>query len=825
MAQCEVDCGGNNSQYTRAPVPTTDQPPRSTGLQRLWPVLIGVLLLGAMAVFVSLRLEVSSDITAFLAAGDDVRLAKLSRQLAESDLSKTTVLVIDSTDGDTAAAIEAADGLAASLAEHEEVAWVRAGWSEDQSEAIHALYFPRRMYFTAERAELEHALSPEGLAESAKHLQDQLRLPTAALIKKLAPEDPLLRYPAMLERLEHSRAGPLEVVDGHFVTEEGGAVVLFSSVHSPFRAQQQGPLQAMISERFAELQQAAADSGHELMLRQSGVGRFALRAESRIRGDITRISILSTIGVIALFVLLFRGLRLVLLSLVPLAAGVLTATTVSLLAFGSIHGLTLAFGASLIGVCIDYPIHLFNHHTLEPAAGGAAGSARRIRAGLLLGALTTVAGFLGLGWTSFPGVREIAVFAAVGVFAALLATMFLLPPLMADEPKPIALQRRLAGVAGALLVEMQARRRLLYLLPVAALLAIAVAIPRVEFVDDVSALTETDADLLAEDEAVRALVSRMDAGRLIIAIADDDEQALRKNDEVHARLLEAQAANELESFRSLHDLIWSRELQERNLAAYGDPEQFRARLDEAFVGQGFRSGVFGPFIDVLASCQAGQGAAPLDLPTLLESPLGDAANSMRVELDGQVGILTLVRGVDDLEALRARMHDLDDVHVFDQRALLAEIYAGHRKQTLELVGVGLLAVLLIVFLRYRRVGLTLAAFLPALLAAGTTVAILALAGFALNLLHLVSLLLVLSMGVDYGVFLVESRTHPQEVAATILSLFACCVSTVLAFGLLAMSSNPALRAIGLTTGLGVLASLVLAPTALILFVRTKQRDP
>ena len=65
-------------------MPATDQPPRSTGLQRLWPVLIGVLLLGAMAVFVSLRLKVSSDITAFLAAGDDVRLAKLSRQLAES---------------------------------------------------------------------------------------------------------------------------------------------------------------------------------------------------------------------------------------------------------------------------------------------------------------------------------------------------------------------------------------------------------------------------------------------------------------------------------------------------------------------------------------------------------------------------------------------------------------------------------------------------------------------------------------------------------------------------------------------------------------------
>lgn len=797
-------------------------PAQPTGLRRFAPVLIGVLLLGLMGLYVSSRWQTRSDITHFLAAGDDARLAKLSRQLAESELSKTTVLVIDSRDGDSKAAMAAADGLAAALAEHEEVAWVRATWSDDQSDAIHELYFPRRMYFTAERAQLEHALSPEGLGESAKKLQDQLRLPTAALVKKLAPEDPLLRYPATLERLEDARAGPLSVVDGHFVTEEGGAVVLFSSVHSPFRAQHQAPLQAMIAERFDELSRTAAEAGHELTLRQSGVGRFALRAEASIRADITRISTLSTIGVIALFVLLFRGLRLVVLSLVPLAAGILTATTVSLLAFGSIHGLTLAFGASLIGVCIDYPIHLFNHHTLEPGSGGAAESARRIRPGLLLGALTTVAGFVGLGWTSFPGVREIAVFAAVGVSAALLSTMFLLPPLMADEPKPVTLQRRLAALAGKLLERMQARRTALYVLPLASLVVIGLAIPRLEFVDDVAALTKTDADLLAEDEAVRALVSRMDAGRMIVAIADDDEQALQKNDEVHARLLEARAAGELESFRSLHDLIWSRALQNENLAAYGEPEQFRERLDAAFVGQGFRAGVFGPFIESLARTQAGQGAAPLDMPTLLDSPLSEAATSMRVELDGQVGILSLVRGVEDPEALRARLADLDDVHLFDQRALMAEIYAGHREQTLELVAVGLLAVLVIVFARYRRVGLTLAAFLPALLAAGTTVAILVLAGFSLNLLHVVCVLLVLSMGVDYGVFLVESRTHPQQVAATVLSLLLCCASTVLAFGLLAMSSNPALRAIGLTTGLGVLASLVLAPTALILFGAAKK---
>lgn len=785
---------------------------------RWLPVAISAVLLAIMALFVSQTLELTADITHFLAAGDDARLAKLSRQLADSELTKTTILVIGSESGDLQAASQAAAALAETLAADEEVAWVRSGWAEDNNEAIYELYYPRRVYFTASSAgALEQTLAPAGLDAAAIELQRQLRLPTAAIVKRIAPEDPLLLYPALLERLEAARAGPLRVVDGQFVSETNEAVILLASVHSPFRSVHQGPLQARIEARFAELADAAAAKGEVLRLRQSGVGRFALKAEAQIRGDIQRISILSTIGVIALFSLLFRSPRVIVLALVPLAAGVLTATAVSLLVFGRIHGLTLAFGASLIGICIDYPVHLFNHHALEPDPDGALGTARRVRPGLLLGALTTVAGFVGLGWASFPGVREIAVFAALGVIAALLMTLWVLPPLMVDRPQPVALQRKLGGWAAALLEGMEARRALLWVLPALALLAIGLAIPRIEFQDDVAALNETDAELLAEDEAVRALVSRMDAGRMVIAIGDDEQQALQKNDAVHERLVQAREAGELEAFASLHDLLWSEELQLANLAAYGEPEAFVARLDAAFVEQGFRAGVFDAFKHELERLRAGQGAPPLDYATLAASPLAEAASSMRVELDGQVAMLSLVRGVEDPEALRARVADLDDVHVFDQRALMAELYGRHRSSTIKLVGVGLLAVLAMIALRYRALGPTLAAFLPALLAAGTAVAVLVLAGFALNLLHVVSLLLVLSMGVDYGVFLAESRGQPEQVAATVSSLLACCISTVLAFGLLAMSSNPGLRAIGLTTGIGVFASLVLAPSALILF--------
>lgn len=200
----------------------------------------------------------------------------------------------------------------------------------------------------------------------------------------------------------------------------------------------------------------------------------------------------------------------------------------------------------------------------------------------------------------------------------------------------------------------------------------------------------------------------------------------------------------------------------------------------------------------------------------MASPLADVARSFRVVVGGRVAIITLLAGVHDPRALTTDLAGLAGVHYLDEPAFLADAYGRFRTRTLRMIGVGLVVVLAIVHLRYRRLRLSLAAFLPCVLASAATVSLLSLGGNSLNLLHLVGLLLVLSMGADYGIFVVESRDHPEELGVTLLSLVVAMLSTVLSFGLLGMSDNPALRALGITAGVGTLLSVVFAPTALVL---------
>lgn len=773
---------------------------------------VGAALLVAMGGFCAARLQVSTDVTHFLASAGPMELVRISRQLAQSDLNRSMVLSLKGSSPE--AALLAGEQIRAALKDHPQVAWIENGPAAGLEQAYHELYFSRRFQFLSERpdVELPGALSDEGLRRAARELKRQLSLPMGTLIKKQAPADPLLAFAGQLRRLRRIQ-GALQLEEGRFRSEDGEAIVFLASRRSAFDTEAQRELISALDGAFAA---AKAAAGGTLRMERAGVNLVALASERSIKADVQRISIVSTLGIVLLFLLLFRSPRFVLLGLLPLGVGVLTALSLTLALFGSVHGITLAFGAALIGVCIDYPVHLFNHHVLDPDVEGAEGSLRRIWGGLVLGALTTVAGFAGLLGSGFPGMREIAAFGLVGVLAALLATRYLVTPLLPAAPRGGPLQRRAADALRRLQEGAARHRGWMTVLPLGALVVCGLGLPELKWLDDPKGLYAEDPSLAAERDRVRGRVSRMDGARFVIALGPDVETALQRNDQVYQRLLAAEREAALLGFQSLHTFLWSAELQRKNLAQVRGAPRLAERTLAALSREEFVAAAFQPYRAALQEL-ADEPPAPLTLEDLLASPLAQAVRPFVVRLaDGQVAVLTFLRGVTEGEGLGQRLDDLEGVHYLDQNAFLSRVYGSYRGQLLRLVGLGLLAVLALLAWRYRRLRATLAAFLPALLAALTTLAVMALAGFPIHLLHVAALLLVLSMGADYGIFLAESRAHPAGLSATLLSVAIACATTILAFGLLGLSSAPVLRAIGLTCGLGVSLALVLAPAALVL---------
>ncbi len=761
----------------------------------------------ALLVYSARHITFTTDITNFMPDGRGVELARISRELVQSDLARTMVLTVGA--DDPTRAVAGAKALADALRAHPEVAWLRTGADASLQEQVYRLYFPRRVYFVSDapERELEARLSDAGLRERADALKRSLALPISPLLGRVAPEDPLGVFQAQLERM---RAGepPLPTRDGVFTTPDGRwAVILLATRHSAFDTVAQAPLLAEIAARFAETRDRL---GPDLVLEQSGANRFALDAETKIRADASMIGTWSTLGVAVLSWLFFRSFLSLGLAMVPAMVGILIALAAGLAIFGRLDGMTIGFGASLIGVTIDYPTHVLILRSLATHAESPWALARRLSGSLSMAAFTTMASFAGLAVTSFPGFRELGTFSLIGVAGALVATLFLLPDLLPRKRAVPPISSRLAQRLGASIPRLRQHRTLLAVVPVAALALGAFALPRLTWNDDLSELGKPDPALQAEEARVRERVSNFDGGRFVIALADDPETAVSRNDAVYGRLSALVARGELGGVRSLHDLLWSQDLQRRNLAALQASPDLETRLDAGFNAAGFRAGTFAPFAKALAA-----PPAPLTLAELRASELGPLAANLVLDLDGRTAVITYLRDVRDPERVREAIRDLPDVHLFEQKSFMNEIAARFRTRTLTQIVVGSGLVLLILIARYRDWRRAFAAFLPSLLTAVIVLSVFALSGTETNLLHAVSLLIVMGMGVDYGIFVVDSADDPHEIGAALVSCLLCCLTTILGFGFLAISSHPALRAIGLTTGVGIALALVLAPVTLL----------
>jgi predicted exporter len=117
--------------------------------------------------------------------------------------------------------------------------------------------------------------------------------------------------------------------------------------------------------------------------------------------------------------------------------------------------------------------------------------------------------------------------------------------------------------------------------------------------------------------------------------------------------------------------------------------------------------------------------------------------------------------------------------------------------------------------------------LPALVSPVVGLGVVALTGQSLNLFHLFAALVVMSMAMDYGIFVVETAkddARPEEVGATLSSIVIAALTTSLSFGLLGFSSLPVLQGIGQTTAAGIAVALLLTPVSLWLLRGTGQRS-
>ena len=272
---------------------------------------------------------------------------------------------------------------------------------------------------------LSSAITADHFTERALRtsLERQLQLlgsPAGAVTKAVLPADPTGELGQILSEL--SMGDSPSVLHGVWFSRDGSRAQLVAETRAAgFDIDQQEQAVSAIRQAFAT--SGLPETGRLLV---SGPGVFAVESRATIERDSWRLSSMAGGLVLGLLFLVYRSASPVLLSLLPVLTGVLVGVAVVQLVFGFVHGITLGFGATLIGEAVDYPAYLLTH---VAAGERLQETLTRIWPTLRLAVMTTVFGGLTMLLSSFTGLSQLGVLSVVGVLSAGFVTRWILPAL------------------------------------------------------------------------------------------------------------------------------------------------------------------------------------------------------------------------------------------------------------------------------------------------------------------------------------------------------------------------------------------------------------
>ena len=756
-------------------------------------VSLALLWLGLLAVagfWLSSRLSMSGDLRKFMPAPQTPEQRLLMDELGEGPGSRLLLLSISGADTDTLAAQSRA--LAAALAADTRFLLVSNGETAG-IDAIPERLRPYRYLLTTSFD--ARKLDRDYLAGELQARIEDLGSPAAGLLEPLIPADPTLETLKLMEGWQPAN-GPQRLHDVWFDRAGTSALLVAETRAAGFDPTGQEAAIHAVRAAFAE-----ASAGTRTSLEMSGPGAISMEIGSRTAREASLIGSVDTLGLILLLLIAYRNWKMPLLGVLPLAtAGIAGLIAVASL-FDGVHGITIAFGFTLIGVVQDYPIHLFSHQRpgITPWQ-----NARSIWPTLATGVAATCIAYFTFLASGVDGLKQLAVFTIAALLAAALATRCLLPALLDPDPRDPADSRLMARLWRGIERLPRPRGWMLGALAIAAI-AVAAFSPTPFWQNDLSRLTPVPADAMARDIRLRDELGAPDVRYLLAVQGRDVEAALQASEAMRPKLEAMRAAGVIGGYDMAARYLPSIRTQRARQAALPSTETLQNELDAALAGTDFVPDAFADFVRDVESVRT---APPLTAHDLDGTPLATTLSGLLREADGGASALVSVSGIRDDDAF-IRAATAAGLQSVDMKQASESLVVQYRQRVLWSLAIAALLLCATVWLSLRNPRRTLRVLLPMALTTLVVIAALRAFGVELNLFHLVALILAAGLGLDYALFFDHAGDGMRDQLRTLHALIVCSLMTLLVFFLLALSSIPVLRAIGVTVTLGVVSNFVL----------------
>lgn len=650
---------------------------------------------------------------------------------------------------------------------------------------------------------LAQKFSQDALDDALNQRYQGLASATATFEKRYVRRDPTGELIALFDQWQNKQVrrelGPENLFGVWFSRdhERSLMVVEMATGGLDFGAQEQAV--KFIEQSFAETNTVNA------RINLTGSAAFAVESRDTIWGDVGLLTLLAVSLIGAFLYAVFRSFALMLLLTLPLLCAVIVAVASVIILFGNIHGVTLAFGVTLTGVAIDYPIHVFAH--LDGRRENVENQIKRIWPTLRLGVVTTVLAYSVFVVSEFEGLKQLGVFTIAGLLTAAAVTRWLLP---------VVMPRRLPEITGlhGLHEQMQKAGVFASRLKVFALGLLAIAAIYLLITDkplrnlDVDSLSPISTERRADGHQVREDLGFWSGGQLVIVAADTSEQALVRSEKLRESLNQLVTEGAIADYDMAAQFLPSQQRQQQQQQAIPDIKTLRERIVSAQKNLPFRPGTFEPFLEEIEKVRVQN---PVTIEEIGGLEIGARLGALLFQHDNKWLAPVLLHGVKDVGQVKKldAHEDGTQVTYLHIKQESTRVVTRAIDQVMQLLLVGAVIIYLILTFSFKSLTRPLTVLGPTIGSVVIVGALLVAFDTSLSLFHFMSLLLVIGLGLDYSLFFNRLREHGEEWATTFKAIWVSCFTTVLVFALLLISNTPPLQAVGQTVACGAILCLIL----------------
>ncbi|EGQ9232694.1 MMPL family transporter [Vibrio alginolyticus] len=660
--------------------------------------------------------------------------------------------------------------------------------SPQEQQAWASYYFKHRFQLLTPEQRERLSKNPE---QQVQHVIQSLYNPFSGVTGQELQNDPFLLFRDYLSQVTQ-QSSSFRLDNGYLSVEKDDAQYLLITAElkdSPYSLTGQLAVPDIQALEHGVAQKYGAEVAH------TGVLFYADFGTQSAKSEISTIGVFSLLGIIALFVLVFRSVVPLSLALLSITIGLLVALSVTTWIFGKVHLFSLVFGASLIGVSIDYAFHYLTERLAAGNEWDSEQGLKHIFIAITLGLITSLIGYLGMLVAPFPGLQQLALFSSIGLIAAYITVVAWYPILARNPSQSISNLPGQSLLAKWLTLWNQPRIKVG--LPMLCVVASGFFLLQLNYDDDIRLLQTMPNDLKQQETLITTLSGMQSSQQMLVITADDDENLMKKLESLTPTLETWKADSTIESYQSLSRYLSSVERQQQDYQLIRDLYATQSSPLASGLGLSKKPKMDTDFI-------------PVTVEQYLQNPVSAPVRFLHLgKIKGKSATVVVLNQLQDSAVVKAFAKSQSDVVYLNKAEEISALFGEYRIKIMELL-VAASAVIFLVLIKRYGLQHSWRVLLPSLIACACGLATAVAMGTTLNLFNLLGLVLILGIGIDYTLFFAEKARS----VSTLLAITLSAMTTVLSFGLLSLSQTHAIHSFGITVLSGIFVAWLLSPIAI-----------